>query len=349
MLFNVEHDLGDRIIGYLVPDAFTAIGSVRVCRSGELLLVFQPNEAREALVRAGRHETGICGFTIDEALIPGLAQMDDIELYDDETGCPIWRRLRPGMIHKKIARFETHLFPLWRFDESLRERFQYFGYGVERFGRESVTQMFLVQNLESFYISGRVNYKNYSFYIENGFECFTTMQEPRDELAERLLILRNMRQYGSQHLGERDAQRLVPAMQFAESLPIENEKELRWCLLDMPPEVSSLLANPVVRQFTTANPDDMPGGSAIATALDVFSTFTMVGLRDHADEFTDGVAEWLGVDRTLLPTFSRFPAVKPLGDFLRRTKAVDVILEKDMELYDLILNARWGVENDSGT
>lgn len=333
MLFNIEHDTGDQITGYLVPDNFSSISRVRLMNHGEVVSIFETPEIRHALVTGARHETGRCGFTIDDRDIPNLAMQYQVELYDDDTGCLIYRRLKPVMIPRKIIRFETQLLPHWRLDEMLFQHFQYVGKGVDRYGRETVTQMMLLENTPSLYISGRINFKNYSYYIDNGFECFCMVQPPHDECAERLLVLRNAAKIGAAFLGERDAKRYEPAIRFAESLPLEDAKTLRWALQDMPEDVAGLLANPLTRLLTTSNPDDMPGPSAIASALDVLAGFGVVGIRGRGREFNDAIGEWLGLDPTPFPVLPPLKAVSPLGDFLRETKVLDVILEKDMELF----------------
>jgi hypothetical protein len=86
MLFYIERDTGDEIVGYLVPDNFTSSCRIRVMLHGETVSVFETNEERISLVTGGRHETGRCGFTISDQDIPNLAMQTEIELFDDETG-----------------------------------------------------------------------------------------------------------------------------------------------------------------------------------------------------------------------------------------------------------------------
>lgn len=339
MLFNIEQDTGERIVGYLVPDSFSSLCRLRVVQHGEIVSVFETSEERLALVAGARHESGRCGFSIDTRDIPNLSMQSDIELYDDETGCLVYRRPKPGMINKKIVRFETQLMPLWRIDGVLHPFFQYVGKGVDRYGRETVTQMLLLDHVQSMLISGRLNFKNYAFYLENGFECFCLIQDPHDECAERLLVLRSIERYGTQFLGDRDAKRFEPAIRFASALPLDNPRELRWAIAEMPAEVAMLLANPLARTLTTSNPDDMPGPSALASALDVLGGFSLVGLRDNASEFNLAVGEWLGIDPAPIPVLPPFRTISQLGEFLRETKAADIILEKDMELYQHVLQA----------
>jgi len=97
----------------------------RACRASASematkLLVVPANETREALVAAGRHETGQCCFSIDASLMPNLPALAQLELYDAETGILIYRHRAPA---RKILRLGTHLFPLWRLDDALRPTF----------------------------------------------------------------------------------------------------------------------------------------------------------------------------------------------------------------------------------
>ena len=124
MLFNLEEDSGKRVAGYIVPDGYSGVPTIRVCNRGEELFKFSANEKREALVYAGRHETGQCGFSIDTSVRPDLHDLVDLELFEAETDILIYRRPRPHNIKKKILRLETHLFPLWTLDNAIAPQFE---------------------------------------------------------------------------------------------------------------------------------------------------------------------------------------------------------------------------------
>jgi hypothetical protein len=339
MLFNLEEDSGGRIIGYLVPDGYSAVPTIRVCARGAEVAAFAANETREALVHAGRHETGQCGFSIDASLVPDLPDLVDLELFDAETGILIYRRPRPDNIKKKLLRLETHLFPLWAVDNAIAPQFQYFARGIESFGRETVTQLFLLNRVESVYLSGKILYRNYAYFIESGFQTLVMLQDPYEELAERLLVLSKIRKVKTVLLGMREGAALEPAIAFAESLPFQDEKALRRALRQMPENVTTLLANPLVRQLTAATPDEMPGGGAVAMALDILANSTLVGRRHEADAFLHAFAELLDLETGSLPPAPQFATVAPLARFLRESGEVDIFLEKDLELYHYVEGA----------
>ncbi|MDE2017785.1 MAG: hypothetical protein KGI57_08775, partial [Hyphomicrobiales bacterium] len=280
MLFNVESDSGDRIVGYFVPDGFSDSPKLRVASEGETLSTFVAQEDRPSLVVAGRHQSGRCGFHVDEAMVPGLSTLAEVEIRDDATELLVYRRATSAHVRRKVVRFETHLYPLWRIDERIRPSFAHFIRGAEFHGLETVTQHLMLTNAPSSYLSGRIGHRPFAFVFDGSFDLWAMVHEPFAELAERLLVLRKARAGGVDLLGPRDGPRFAGAADFAASLPAGDERILRRALRDIPPEVAVKLSNPLVRQLTGTTPDDMPSGAAVGAALDALSTFKAVGLRD---------------------------------------------------------------------
>jgi hypothetical protein len=279
MLFNVEHDLGHEIMGYLVPDGFTGRSTIRVTRGGSELLIKQTSAPREALVHAGRHETGLCGFTIDEVEIPGLPGFTDLEIRDAESDVIIYRRFNPeAIVRQKIFRLETHLLPASRIDRALQPRFQFYFPSIDRFGLETTHQMFLMNNTDSVYTSGRVSYRSVEYYLDQGYASVAMVQEPFEELAERLLLLRLIGENRAGILGLRDSVAFEAVKSFASGLPLDSDKALGRAFRDMDPEVGNMLTDPLVRQLTTRLPDEVLKPSSISQALSTLSGFRVVGL-----------------------------------------------------------------------
>jgi hypothetical protein len=339
MLFNLENDAGAKVTGYLVPDGYEGVPRIRVCSAGEELLIFSCNESRDALVHAGRHQTGQCGFSIDEDVLPNLQNMAQLELYEADSGVMIYRRRAPDMVARKILRLETHLFPLWRLDDALRPSFQYHARGVEALGRETVTQLFLLNAVDSVYISGRLLYNNYSYFVEAGFLTVVLMQDPYEELAERLMVLSKVRKVGAAFLGMRESLGLEPALNYAESLPYDDEKALRRALRLMPADVGAIFANPLTRQLTSATPDQMPNATSVSAALDTLATFAVVGVRHHLDKFRAALAELVGVEPVVLPAVNQIPRVRRLAEILKDSHQMDAILDRDLELFHHVREA----------
>ena len=349
MLFNIEVDEGSRIVGHLVPDSFSGEPSVRIAAGQQVLSVLPCREDRPALVAAGRHATGRCGFTIDETIISGLAQQQELELYDDETNILIYRRRRSSeVIQKRIFRLETHLFPLWRLDDSVGKYFQHFHKGIDRHGRETTTQMFLLNNSTSLYFSGRIIFKAYENYMGEKTKCIALLHDPYSELAERLLTLKHIRKFGDELLGKRDMMSYDAAISFAEAIEIDG-KVLRRAFAKMSRMAGVNLADPLTRQLAARARDEAPSKGAIATALDTLSTFAIVGVRERQDLFLDQLAEHLGTDADALPPIPELGATGELAEQLRRLPDAELLIAQDLEIYhhvrSAVDNARdeWGV------
>jgi hypothetical protein len=339
MLFNVEVDSGDSISLYVVPDNVSGVATVVARSDGQSIFSTPANELRQALVDAGRHQTGECGFRIHESALPGLSGLSDLELYDADTALLLYRRPKPHFTQKKVLRIETHLFPLWRLDEAMKSRFQYFSRGIDALGRETTTQMFLLHNINSVYLSGRILFSNYRHYVDSHFDTIFVMHHPLEEMAERLLLLSQINRAPLDTLGMRDAMSLQSTIAFAQSLPFHDEDAMRKAVQKMPPNVAQSLSNPVVRQLTSRTPDEMPSGRAVSMALDHLSSFAIVGLRRRPATVVEAIAEWIGASHGELPRMNKIPRVESVARMLKRSRVVDILLEKDLELYNHIAAA----------
>jgi DNA-binding transcriptional regulator YiaG len=339
MLFNIEKDEGNRIVGYLVPDSFSESPSLRISDGERDLLILPCQEERAALVFAGRHSTGQCGFTIDETMIADLSRREVLELYDKETNILIYRR-RPKAIQKRIFRLETHLVPLWMLDDSLDSHFQYHQKGIERHGRETATQVFLLSGSSSLYLSGRLLFKTYDNYINETFNCIALLRDPFMELAERLLALKLVRRLPqeSQLLDARDMLTYAPAIEFAEGMG-SGERQIHRAFETMPKAAIANLANPMTRQLAARSLDEAPRKGAVATALQTLSTFAIVGLREGQDLFLAQFANLLGISEQALPVLPEFSQTGKLCEMLRGVPEVELLIEQDLEVYHSVKSA----------
>ncbi len=334
MLFNVEHDHGDRIVGYLVPDTFNGRGRLVIRSGGIDLLNLETFEPREALVAAKRHETGICGFSLTEDNLPGLSRFEDLEILEAQTGIVIYRRYRPeAIVHSKIFRLETHLAPLTRLDRAIADRFQFHFVGIERHGLETTNQMLLMNNTSSVFASGRLAYKSVEYYVDQGYSSVIMLHDPYDELAERLLVLRLIAQGKELDLGARDNLALQAAADFARDLPIDDERALGRHFRHLEPGTISVIADPLVRQLTKRLSDEAITPSDISGALSILSNFAVVGIRTRADLFAEDLAYRLAIPAGEIPVIAISPTVQELGQRLRAHSSVERILEHDLALF----------------
>jgi hypothetical protein len=338
MLFGLEQDDGSAIKLYVVPDSGGTAASVRLRTDGVDVATVTANEHRVAIVNAGRH-TGMVGFNIDESVVPGLAGYADLEILDANTGIVIYRRRTPSMIEDvRMFRLETHLLPLWRIDDSLRSYFQFWYKGIDRQGLETSIQTFCTPTTSSF-MSGRLLVKNFEFYLAQGIKAVAMFRDPYDELAERLIILKNVGLQSEELLGPRDALTFEPVIAALQEIEQFDEASLKRFFKRAPQEVFSVLANPFVRQMTCATSDEMPNTASVATALGSLAAFEIVGLRSEATDFSHGVCQLLGIEDSSVPVMSEYSRVTEVGARLRQIRDVEMLLERDLELHFHVANA----------
>jgi hypothetical protein len=340
MLFDLQEDIGFKITAYVVPDSGGKTPSICIFNKGIEVLRVKANHAIPALVAAGRHATGLCGFSIDESVLPGLSEMTELELVEQETNLLIYRRCPADVIEDlRMFRLETHLLPLWRLDDVLKPKFQHWYKGIERFGLETSTQVFCPTNCNSSYISGRLLYKNYELYLKKGMKVITILRDPYDELAERLLILKNVASRAEAILGTRDAMNMAPIMEILNGFHEFNSEACKKLFKQAAKPVFECLANPIVRQLTTSVSNEVLGRSAIANALGVLASFELVGLRSHSEEFSGALAEMLALDEAALPALGEHERITEFSQYLRDLPMVESLIEKDLELFHVVLSA----------
>ena len=338
MLFGIEEDQGSTIKFYLVPDSGGTAASVHVKSNGVELATVTANEQRSAVVTAGRH-SGLCGFNIGSDVIPDLASYGDLEVVDAATGLIVYRRRTAGMIADvTVFRLETHLLPLWRIDEALQSHFQYWYKGVDRQGLETSTQTFNNKS-RSLFISGRLLVKNFEYYLTQDIKAVAMFRDPYDELAERLIILKNVGAQAQDLLGPRDAITFEPVIVALEEIERFDEQSVKRFFKRASQDVFRILANPFVRQMTASTMDELPTSSSVATALGSLAAFEIVGLRSEATDFSHGLCQMLGLDEKTVPVMTEYSRVTELGARLREIRDIEVLLERDLELYAHVVNA----------
>jgi hypothetical protein len=338
VLFNVEEDRGDFLSGYVVCDGFDEIARLVVANGAAKVYEGPADSLRAPLMIAGRHRTGQCGFEFDETLIPGLGTMQDLEIHEAGTGTLIYRRLKAQHTPRRVLRLETHLFPLWRLDAAVNEKFQYAANAIEAAGRETTTQMLMLSRIGSVYLSGRLLYRAFQADIEGHFDVIVSMHHPYEELAERLIVLAQIKTTGSGILGLRENMSLESTMAFAETLPLDDERGLARALRDTPPGVARILSNPVTRQLTTLTPEEMPAKTAVSRALTTLASFAVVGLRRAPGAFETALEELCGLDGPT-PRAETLPGVGALARMLKRCREADWLIEHDLALYSHVADA----------
>jgi hypothetical protein len=162
------------------------------------------------------------------------------------------------------------------------------------------------------------------------------LRDPYFELAERLLILKNVGERAEMMLGIRDAISMAPAMKILSELADFSYDSCKRLFKKAPKVLYEALSNPLVRQLTTSVPGELPGRGAIAASLDVLASFQFVGMRSHSEDFRGALAETLLIDEEQLPTLTEHQRLTDLSCHLRDFPAVESFLEQDLELFPIV-------------
>ncbi len=334
MLFNLEYDSGDAIVGYIVPDGFSEQPGIRVTDDGQDILEMDCDQVHQAVVGSGRHATGLIGFRLTEAMIPDLRGRSRLIVLDRKTGMLVYRRPQQDQIvHKKVLRLENRLIPFQKIDKALDLFFQFSISGVERFGHETTLQAFHLNSIDSIFISGRLLVKNYDQFLESGFDFITILNEPYQDMAERIFMFNRYANVPSRALGERDRMIISPAVDHFTDIDLTSTKALKRALRTAGDPVRRVLASPFTRQLVSTYPEQAVSRHSIAPAMDTLSRFSIIGLRDDPETFTQPLSELFDIPVEAIPEPSNHAAVVALADRLRELPDAEMLLELDLILH----------------
>lgn len=337
MLFDIEEDSGNRIVGYLVPDSFTTPSRIRVLDGVVCLLDFEANSIRPSLVSAGRHDTGRCGFVVSEQEVPGLAAVRNLEIQEAESGFTIYRRFQEqAHIPIKLLRLETCHIRTTGLDHQLAKHFQLAHTMVDRLGRETVTQTFMMGSCVSHFVSARFPYREFEFSIDNGFRRLCVLRDPFAELAQTILALSRGRSNQESGFGLREQLSLEDCMAFFSDVDIHSKAALQAALVAMPSNVEGELANQLARLLAARTSDESPRSTHLASALESLSTFDIVGIYEEPNTYLEPLQELLKIP---LEGQTSVDDAQRIADDLRGLSVIQDLLDMDIQVYETVREA----------
>ncbi len=336
MLFSIDEDLGDRIIGWLMPDNPATTPRVVVRLDSTRHVVVEAFVYRPLLKEQGLHNTGVCGFVADESNCPGIAGASHLEIMDGENNVLIYRRhTRGDLIEAKFLRLETQLFRSFSLDEALIDRFQMPYRALELLPEETTRSILAIPFTNSIYASGRIFWRVWEPLLhDRGFKIGLLLRDPFEEMAERLLILK----WASTPEAAKSANALMPILQtcagVVRELDLGDAAALEELLAQPPDELRALIYNPLVYQLAAPNAFDPPATPAAAAALDSLAEIDAVGLRDSIEPFLDLVGAVLDLPEPLASIdLGASKTVLGFADQLREMSAARALIEQDLDVY----------------
>jgi hypothetical protein len=336
MLFNIDEDVGARLEGWLNPDNPAVTPRVIVHLDAEHHVVVEAAVYRPLLKQNGLHNTGVCGFVLDENNCPGLAAASKLEIFDADNNLLLYRR-RPdtSIIDKKMFRLETQLFRSAAIDDLLLTRF-HMGYpALDLHPEETIRSILVLPFTQSIYASGRVFWRVWEPLLrDRGYLVGALLRDPFHEMAERLLILKLASSPQGGAIVDAVGAAVEAAAGHFRNIDLKDFAALETLLAAAPIELKAILYNPLTYQLTAQNAFDPPPRPTTAVALESLADMDAVGLRDDPAPFFEIVSAMLelpeGLSEVPLPTSN---TVIQWADFLRERPAVRKLIEMDIEVY----------------
>ena len=270
MYFNILHDTGSEIFGYLIPDNFTLEPSISIHINGVQIGTYKCDIYLESPHKLKHHLTGIVGFKITDSLYPALSMHMDLEIRDTETGFVFYRRFDPERhIPKRVFRLETQFAPQNILDHSLKSYFQFYAVNMDRYGAETIRQCFEVINQSSTYVSGRVYMNWCRQFLSDDTITFAALRDPFYEFAIRLVTISQYEKRQFRFLPARDVLRFQPAIEYFADLNISDMDNIASAIKKAPKDVMGLFRSPFTQQLVAKSPSDDVQLGDVASALEV--------------------------------------------------------------------------------
>lgn len=337
VLFNLEVDTNDKIIAYVVPDAFSAPGEIDVLVPGREPQRVRANDMRPSVVAAGRHETGQCGFVLTADIVRDLPDLPQLELRETVCGLPVYRRAPPAPCPDlRLFRLETQSVRLHELDGLLAGLFTLAYPAIDRHGAETTNQTILLTGSQSLYISARLVYRLHEYSFDSGFRRLCLVQDPFVELAETLMCL-SQEPGQSSEFGLREELGLTEIRPYFYRAALHDDAAVRGLLANLPNTAQAILSNPLCRLLGARNSEELPNLSQIASALEALSGFDIVGLRERPDTYAAALGELVGRPAATLAVSPPDAAVVQLADRLRTLPDAAALVDMDIDIYAAIV------------
>jgi len=340
VLFSIDEDVGTRIVGWVMPDHPSATPRVAVFMGGEKRVVLPATVLRPLLREHGLHDTGICGFYIDEHQIPDLSQYPDVELYDEATNIRIYRR-RPetAKADTKLFRLETRLFPQAGLNDPLQNFFHMTFTRLDRVPEEAVRSIIGIAFSSSIFCSGRIFFRAYEPHLRHqNFRCSVLVRDPFEELAEELLVLRwavKTPNLAFSVLNETHK----PLVNSLGKTSLDEMEDLETWLGSLNSSERRLLVSPVARLLTCRSSDEQLEETAVEAALQTLSEMDVVGLSSDVETYWETLGAVLDVNLPPLPEYSWSRQVLKLTELVREWPSAQDLLAADSQIFTDISEA----------
>ncbi len=334
MQFNIDQDSGDVIAGWIVPNNPNATPSVKVVIGGEEVAIIVANVNRSDIKELGLHSTGLVGFHLDEHVLSGISAATDLQLVDQETGVLVHRRsAAPFLIAERVMFFNLCVVPQIRMRNDAGNLFALSYANSERINYETLYSILRNHHAHSVFVMGRTNHNRISEALSSsGFKRLALLREPVTELAERLILIKQISRSSKRSMLESLVFGVENLFGLCETVDLEDENSLRDAFSQLRPQQTRAIADPFLSALV-CDAGDEPEERHVSLALDRLAEFDAVGVEERMDAFNICVEEALG--RNLFGAYDSYqlPGTSELAARLEQIDKVAEYLEYDTVLY----------------
>jgi len=338
MRFHIDHDDGQSIRCWIVPDNPLAISRMVVVGEGRRIAEIPASLVDEAFRQSGWHSTGQCTFQLTEAEVPGLSTLRDLELYDADTNVRIYRRSpQTECVEQRVLLINTGIEPESTLQAVLFPHFRHSYFGLHRLSDEIATSILATRMMPSCFMSGAVTVPRYEgFMTPDQMLTGILLHEPIVEMASRMLWLKARAEEAADPDRAWRLGGLAEAVRFTAACDLTDPRSLKHYFRMLPEPAYRLLYNPLTRQLGTRMPEDplFPGHSI--AAIEVLARIGIVGHHGRFEAFASALMDRLGLSGPTPPAPLASPETLALADRLRGVKAVQEMLVFDVALSDAV-------------
>ena len=331
MQFHIDIDSQELVAGWLIPDNPNTIPTFLISSPERSLVKLSANVPRPDIKELGQHNTGMVGFAIDQAIFPGLGELDDFQIQEEDTGVLIYRRGKG--VPQRVFCFDLATSPPHTLAQASQKHFALCYGQIEQHPYDTLFSILNNQASTSMFAAGRPLLTRHENTLRrNNFALLALLRHPHEDLAQRLLKARETAPH------DQDSENTEPFVSLARSVALEQPAALAAALTTIADVQPAAIVNPFVRTLACTL-DDRPAQQHVAVALNNLATMDLVGSLTRFGEFKTTLAEMLGED--VLKEFTPQTSGE-LNDLARRLAGLPIVkkfLALDLSLYSYVEQA----------
>lgn len=340
MRFTIAAPAADgEVQGWVCPDDYRERPRVRVVLDGRHETMLDCTVEYPLLREWNWHETGVCGFALNEATLPGSLEAQRLEVFDPGTNVLLYRRIAGAApLARKLLLVNTGGEAERALQNALFDRFQTSYFSIEDMSEETLASlMAYAKSVPSMALAGHVLVPRYEdACAHSAIEVAILIRDPWETLAARIDRLRR-----DASVLDADAQawRVAhrrEAIAFARAFDPRDRRAARRLLRDLPEAAYRHLADPLTRQLGTKQAGGTVGADHTAVAVEVLSRIDVVGHAAYQEAFLATLFDRLETAMPEIEATRPPPEVLAAAQALREDGEAAFLIANDLRLSEAV-------------